>query len=99
MLPDTDAEEAFERLDALTFTVPLGDGIAPHELVRKALYADLRRRDQERERELRRRIVDYLFGCARRGDPLISIEMAHLIENPAVRWGFGWEGSPELPHR
>ncbi len=93
VLPDTDAEEAFNRLNALTFTVPLGDGIAPHELVRKALYADLRRRDQERERELRRRIVDYLYGCARRGDPLISIEMAHLIENPAIRWGFGWEGS------
>jgi hypothetical protein len=93
VLHGADADEAYERLRALTFTEPLGDGIAPHELVRRALHADLRRRDQERERELRRRIVDHLYECARRGDPLISIEMAHLIENPAIRWGFGWEGS------
>lgn len=71
VLPDSDAEEAFTRLDALTFTVPLGDGIAPHELVRKAFYADLRRRDQERERELRRRIVDHLYA-GRAGETLSS---------------------------
>jgi hypothetical protein len=57
------------------------------------LRADLRRRDQERERELRRRIVDYLYERARRGDLLLAIDMAHLIENPAIRWGFSWEGS------
>lgn len=93
VLPDSDAEAAYERLRALTFTEPLGDGLALHELVRKALRADLRRRDQERERELRRRIVDYLYDRARRGDLLLAIDMAHLIENPAIRWGFSWEGS------
>ena len=61
--------------------------------MRKALHADLRRRDLERERELRRRIVDYLYERARQGDPLLAIDMAHLIENAAIRWGFGWEGS------
>ncbi len=95
VLPDSDAVSAYERLRALTFTEPLADGLTLHELVRKALHADLRRRDQERERELRRRIVDHLFERARRGDPLIAIEMAHLIESPAIRWGFGWEGSVE----
>ncbi len=93
VLPDGQAEPAYERLEALTFTEPLGDGLTLHELVRKALHADLRRRDRERERELRRRIVDHLYTRARRGDPLVSIEMAHLIENPAIKWGFGWEGS------
>src|SRR5262249_35409828 len=89
----SDAEAAYRRLEALTFTEPLGDGLALHELVRKALRADLRRRDSERERELRRRIVDYLYDHARRGDLLLAIDMAHLIENPAIRWGFSWEGS------
>jgi hypothetical protein len=95
VLPDSDPELAYEQLRALTFTEPLGDGLTLHELVRKALRADLRRRDQERERELRRRIVDYLYDQSRLGDPLLAIEMAHLIENAAIKWGFGWEGSVE----
>ena len=93
VLPDSDPQLAYDRLRSLTFTEPLGDGLALHELVRKALHADLRRRDQERERELRRRIVDYLYEQARHGDFLLTIEMAHLIENAAIRWGYGWEGS------
>ena len=93
VLPDVGAQEAYEQLRALTFTEPLGDGLTLHELVRKALHADMHRRDQERERELRRRIVDYLYQQAQGGDPLLAIEMAHLIENAAIKWGFGWEGS------
>jgi hypothetical protein len=93
VLPDSDPELAYEQLRALTFTEPLADGLTLHELVRKALRADLRRRDGERERELRRRIVDYLYEQAQLGDPLLAIEMAHLIENAAIKWGFGWEGS------
>ncbi len=92
-LPDTDTADAYERLRSFTFTEPLGDGVTLHELVRKALRADLRHHDQERERELRRRIVDHLYQRASQGDPLLVIDMAHLIENPAIRWGFGWEGS------
>ena len=93
VLPDVNAQGAYEQLRALTFTEPLADGLTLHELVRKALHADMRRRDQERERELRRRIVDYLYEQAQGGDPLLAIEMAHLIENVAIKWGFGWEGS------
>lgn len=93
VLPDGDPGQAYERLRSFTFTEPLGDGLTLHELVRKALRADLRHRDQERERELRRRIIDHLYERACQGDPLLVIDMAHLIENPAIRWGFGWEGS------
>jgi hypothetical protein len=97
VLPDIDAGTAYERLCSFTFTEPLGDGLALHELVRKALRADLARRDGERERELRRRIIDQLDERARDGGLLLLIDMAHLIENPAIRWGFGWEGS--ISHR
>jgi AAA ATPase domain len=93
VLPGGDPQALYERLRQLTFTEPLGDGITLHELVRRALHADLRLRDQERERELRRRIVDHLYQRARQSDPLLVIDMAHLIENPAIKWGFGWEGS------
>lgn len=93
VLPGNDAAAAYERLRSFTFTEPLGDGLTLHELVRQTLRADLRRHDQERERELRRRIIDHLYERACRGEPLLVIDMAHLIENPAIRWGFGWAGS------
>ncbi|HUZ28539.1 MAG TPA: hypothetical protein VMU90_04815, partial [Solirubrobacteraceae bacterium] len=35
----------------------------------------------------------YLYERGRIGDPVISIELAHLIDNPTIKWGFGWEGS------
>jgi AAA ATPase domain len=93
VLPDSDVQAEYDRLCSLTFAEPLGDGLTLHDLVRRALHADLRRRDQERERELRRRIVDYLYERACKGDPLVLIDMAHLIESSAIKWGFGWEGS------
>ena len=93
VLPDCDAEAEYASLDALTFSEPLGDGLTLHELVRKTLHANLRHRDQELERDLRRRIVDFLYERARAGAALLSIDMSHLIENDAIRWGFGWEGS------
>ena len=93
VLPGGDAAGAYERLRSFTFTEPLGDGLTLHELVRRALHADLRHRDQERERELRRRIIDHLYDRACQGNPLLVIDMAHLVGNPAIRWGFGWAGS------
>jgi hypothetical protein len=93
VLPHDEAEVAYSQLCELTVTEPLGDGITLHELVRKALHADLRLRNQELERDLRRRIIDYLYERARDGRPLLMIDMAHLVENPLLRWGFGWDGN------
>jgi hypothetical protein len=93
VLPETDAERAYRWLASRTFTEPLGDGITLHELVGKALRADLHRRDPGRQRELRRRIADHLHARAVAGNLPLSIDLAHLIENPAIRWGYSWEGS------
>jgi AAA ATPase domain len=90
-----DADEAYERLQALTFTEPVGEGLALHELVRKILQADFRQHDPDRERELRRRIADHLYARAKRGDALIPIDLGHLVDSPTIRWGFGWEGSTD----
>jgi hypothetical protein len=93
VLPETNAERAYQWLASRTFTEPLGDGVTLHELVGKALRADLRRRDPSRQQELRRRIADYVHAHAVAGNLLLSVDLAHLIENPAIRWGYSWEGS------
>ncbi len=92
VLPRGEGEAAYQQLCDLTIAEPLGDGVTLHELVRKALLADLRLRNLELERFLRRRIVDYLYERATDDQPLLMIDMAHLVDNPAAKWGFGWEG-------
>ncbi|MEA2481011.1 MAG: hypothetical protein QOJ07_2933 [Thermoleophilaceae bacterium] len=97
VLPRTDSKEAYAWLAARTFAEPLGEGVTLHELVRRALHADLKLRHPEWERELRRRVADYFYSRASAGDLLLSIELAHLVESPLIRWGFSWEGS--IDHR
>lgn len=97
VLPRTDSKEAYRWLSERTFAEPLGEGVTLHELVRKALRADLRMRHPEWERELRRRIADYFWSRASAGDLLLSIDLAHLCEQQAIRWGYSWEGS--IHHR
>src|SRR5215469_8015952 len=93
VLPGEDADAAYLQLAELTVTESLGTGITMHELARKALLADLRLRNPELERDLRRRIFDYLYARAVAGEPILMIDMAHLVENPLIRWGFGWDGN------
>jgi len=93
LLPEEDAEAAYQELARLTVTEPLGAGIVMHELVHRALLADLRLNNSDLERDLRRRIADYLCARAASGEPQLVIDIAHLVENPLVRWGFGWDGN------
>jgi hypothetical protein len=91
VLPRGEGESAYQQLCDLTVAEPLGDGVTLHELVRKALLVDLRLRNTELERFLRRRIIDYLYERSA-DEPLLIIDMAHLVDNPVAKWGFGWEG-------
>jgi ketosteroid isomerase-like protein len=93
VLPDHVASEEYEWLRGRTFVEELGEGVAVHHLAGEALRADLRRRDPERDRELRRRIADHLYERARGGDVLMAIDLSHLIESEAIRWGYSWEAS------
>jgi hypothetical protein len=92
VLPDG-ADDAFGQLQRLSFTEPLSDGLTLHELVRRALRADLKLHEPDRERDLRRRIVDHLYRRACEGEPLLVIDMADLIEDPVIRRGFGWRAA------
>jgi hypothetical protein len=89
-----DPEEEHAWLTARSFVEPLGGGLALHDLVRKAMLAELRRSEPQMERELRRRIADHLYErAASSGDLMLVIDLAHLAENPAFRWGFSWEAA------
>jgi hypothetical protein len=89
VLPGMPPNTAQAWLRAQTIAEPIGDGIAMHELVRKALRTQLRDQQPERERELRRRVADHLHDHALAGDARLVIDLAELIEDPALRWGFG----------
>src|SRR5215218_5767107 len=93
VLPGADAVEAYEWLASRTFSEPLGDGLTLHDLVRRALRAELRRSDSERERELRRRIADHLYFAATSGRPRLTIDLADLVENPTIRALYSWDGT------
>jgi hypothetical protein len=94
VLPDCDAERAFSWLSAQPSAEPLGDGVTLHDLVGRAVRADLRRRSPEIERDLRRRLVDALYArSAREGLLRLTLDLQHLVQDPAIRWGFSWEMS------
>lgn len=93
VLPGVDADEAQSWLRSRSFAEHIGDGVALHDLVRKALRADLKLKRPDDERELRRRIADHVHARATRGELRLLPDLADLVENPALRWGMGAEGS------
>lgn len=96
VLPEVDPNEAQNWLRARPTTERVGDGVAMHDLVRLAMRSHLRATRPERERDLRRRVADHLFTRAAAGEPRLMVDLAALIENPALRWGFGAEGAVGL---
>lgn len=90
---DVDAAEAMRWLASRSFAEPLGDGVTLHELVRRVLRSDLRLRDPEGERDLRRRIVDSLHAAAVAGRTLLTVDLAELLDSPDLRALYGWEGA------
>lgn len=93
VLPEADAAEAMRWLTGLSFAEPSADGVTLHELVRRALRSDLRQREPERERELRRRIADSLHARAVAGRLLLTVDLAELVEAPELRALYSWEGA------
>jgi hypothetical protein len=92
-----DPEAEWEWLRGRDFVEPRGVGIAPHELVREAIRACLRRDHPLLERELRRRVADHLHAIgAGPAGPLAITDLAELADSPALHWGFSWRGSARL---
>lgn len=93
VLDEGDGQELYEWLRSRTFAEPLGEGTTLHELVRQAIRSYARRREPEREREVRRRIADHIHARAIRDRVLLAIDLGEIVENPGVRWGFSWAGA------
>jgi hypothetical protein len=94
VLPDVDAEREFAWLRTHPSAEPVGAGVTLHDLVGRALRADLRLRAPELERDLRRRLVDVLYARSARGGLLqLTLDLQHLVQDPAIRWGFAWDQS------
>jgi hypothetical protein len=92
---DPDAE--WEWLRDRNFVEPRGVGVAPHELVREAIRACVRRDHPLLERELRRRIADHLYAIATGpAGPLAMTDLAELADSPALHWGFSWRAASRL---
>jgi hypothetical protein len=96
VLPDVDAERAEAWLRSRSFAEQSSRGVTLHDIVRKAVRADVRLREPERERELRRRIADHLHARALAGETRVITDLAELVDNPAIRWGFGAEGTVDF---
>jgi hypothetical protein len=93
-LPQADAQREYARLREHPSVEALGEGVTLHDLVGRALRADLRRRTPELERELRRRLADALYArSASDGLLQLTLDLQHLVQNPAIRWGFSWDVS------
>jgi hypothetical protein len=93
VLADGTEADAYAWLASRSFVEPHGDGLGLHALVGRAVSADLRRTDPELERDLRRRIVDHLYARASAGELRLAIDLAHVVEDPILRWGMSWDGS------
>ncbi|HVX34088.1 MAG TPA: hypothetical protein VHA80_13195, partial [Solirubrobacterales bacterium] len=92
-----DPEAEWEWLRARDFVEPRGLGVAPHELVREAIRACMRRDHPLVERALRRRVADHLYalGTGPAG-PLAITDLAELADSAALHWGFSWRASERL---
>lgn len=94
VLPETDGGRAFGWLARHPSAEPLRDGVMLHDLVGQVLRADLRRRSPELERDLRRRLVDALYAdSVSTGLLRMTLDLQHLVQDPAIRWGFAWDTS------
>lgn len=96
VLPDVNATEAEAWLHSLSFAEHANGGVTLHDIVRKAVRADVRLREPEREKDLRRRIADHLHARALAGETRLITDLAELVDNKAIRWGFGAEGTVDF---
>jgi len=91
-----DPAAALRRLRRLSVCEPRPHGVELHPLLRWALRRQLRSDSPHREREIRRRLADHLHLSSRSGETWQVVELAALIEDPKVRWGFGGGDDPDL---
>ncbi len=92
-IPGADPDASFAWLAERSFSERVGEGVALHDVVRKALRDDLSRTDPGFVQDLRVRIADHLYARAMAGELRLTIDLADLVQNPAVRGGYSYNGA------
>lgn len=103
MLLNSEVRELFDWLRGLSFIEARQGGLAPHDLAREALIADLRWRNPDWYRQLHTRAREYYAGLIQFVPPMeqhrILFDYVFLHrDNPVVRTMLDWQtGSGVLP--
>jgi hypothetical protein len=103
-IPDGDAEQLFAWLRDRPFMEPVVGGIAPHDLARETLEAELRWRDPDRFRDVHRHVRDHVIARLRRERGAAQREtFADLIylhrHNPLYAAYTTWNAAALRPRR
>jgi AAA ATPase-like protein len=100
MLPDTTAQDAFDRLLTLPFIDLGSDGVFLHDAVREPIASFLRATDPARHRDYRkaawRRLRSEVKDAAAAELWRYTADMLYLIANPVVREAFFPSGAQPL---
>ena len=99
MFPELEAEDAYRRLERLTFTESVSDGLRLHDGVREPIASVLQARNPEKALRHRRdawRALSRLVAGRRRSELWrYTADMLYLIENPVVREAFFPSGTSQ----
>jgi hypothetical protein len=87
------ADDAWSWLRLRSFLTPTAGGLAPHELLARALRAQVRAGSPQLELRLRRAVVDAMAADVRAGGSTVIADLVHLVDDPTIRWGFGINAS------
>lgn len=100
MFPQQDPETAYRRLEQLTFTETVRDGLRLHDGVREAIAQTVQARDPERALGYRRDAWRALTGQASAAGRSelwrYTADILYLIENPVVREAFFPSGGGQV---
>lgn len=88
VLPGRPTRAGIAQLRALSIAEPLGTRTTLHRLARAALRSRLKDSDPDRYRTLVLRVADHLRMRALTEGQQSLLELADLVENPALRLGF-----------
>ena len=89
--PGTDAESDFNWLSEQTYTEDFAGGLRLHSLVGTVVHREASARHPQMVAETRRRLADYFWAEAVRAKTPVVPDLWHLVEDPDVAWGLGWD--------
>jgi hypothetical protein len=89
--PESDAESEFRWLSEQTYTEDFAGGLRLHSLVGTVVRREASTRHPQLVAETRRRLADHFWAEAVRTKTPVVPDLWHLVEDPDVAWGLGWD--------